>query len=729
MQNKINTVIQKKRLRKKLLFLVLPVLFFAFTSEVAHAGVLGWHTVGLAFKALLYGVFEFVGLFTSIAITLFAYVVDPQYISGDSGLLNLQAVYDMWKFVRDFINIFFILGLLFIAFAFVFQIDSYSNSKSIIKLVIAALLVNFSFPIARLIIDLANVPMYFFLQMIVGDNGGTAVALSSSLSASNLDKILLPESLRNTDVSTILAAIVFLFIFNITIFVFAFQFLIRLIALIILVILSPIGFVAGGIPGLKKYGSQWWDNFLKYCFFGPAAIFMLLLATNFFAAISNTSSSSPYGGVSQLASSTSADPGMIASMVLFFIPITMLWFAMGISSKFSVAGASVATKYGKDFAKWAGKKAASPVTTRYQGIKKGVSKGLQKGQLGNWEYRNAKVGFGKYKYNVGRLATGQHWDDRTDDTKAFYAGAISGGTRGIQREKEKAEDRRLHEKMKEFKDDNLSRDALEEKLKKGTDIEKKAAALSLAESKDGIKKRPEVLAAALQAVAGDYEKFEKVLKSADDDAISMKPQQFFDSQVAGMQTLLASKGVTDFAPANKKELDDTMSKIARRQKLVEDAVNKAAASGITGDDLDKAREEAEGKFGLTDRHKAIAETGNKMTIDFGKQIKKTGGDIDKLFEYQSNKPLATMSSDEIAGLYNQHKLTMKDLSQQSALLKNANFQEYAQSNFTLTEVTELTKMVVQNNKNPEVRVQVEGMKNAVDTREKKRRGPTGGSVS
>lgn len=719
-------------MRKKLLFLVLPVLFFAFTSEVAHAGVLGWlaeNTVGLAFKALLYGVFEFVGLFTSIAITLFAYVVDPQYISGDSGLLNLQAVYDMWKFVRDFINIFFILGLLFIAFAFVFQIDSYSNSKSIIKLVIAALLVNFSFPIARLIIDLANVPMYFFLQMIVGDNGGTAVALSSSLSASNLDKILLPESLRNTDVSTILAAIVFLFIFNITIFVFAFQFLIRLIALIILVILSPIGFVAGGIPGLKKYGSQWWDNFLKYCFFGPAAIFMLLLATNFFAAISNTSSSSPYGGVSQLASSTSADPGMIASMVLFFIPITMLWFAMGISSKFSVAGASVATKYGKDFAKWAGKKAASPVTTRYQGIKKGVSKGLQKGQLGNWEYRNAKVGFGKYKYNVGRLATGQHWDDRTDDTKAFYAGAISGGTRGIQREKEKAEDRRLHEKMKEFKDDNLSRDALEEKLKKGTDIEKKAAALSLAESKDGIKKRPEVLAAALQAVAGDYEKFEKVLKSADDDAISMKPQQFFDSQVAGMQTLLASKGVTDFAPANKKELDDTMSKIARRQKLVEDAVNKAAASGITGDDLDKAREEAEGKFGLTDRHKAIAETGNKMTIDFGKQIKKTGGDIDKLFEYQSNKPLATMSSDEIAGLYNQHKLTMKDLSQQSALLKNANFQEYAQSNFTLTEVTELTKMVVQNNKNPEVRVQVEGMKNAVDTREKKRRGPTGGSVS
>ena len=517
MQNKINTVIQRKRLRKKLLFLVLPVLFFAFTGEVAHAGsVLGWlaeNTVGLAFKALLYGVFEFVGLFTSIAVTLFAYVVDPQYISGDSGLLNLQAVYDMWKFVRDFINIFFILGLLFIAFAFVFQIDSYSNSKSIIKLVIAALLVNFSFPIARLIIDLANIPMYFFLQMIVGDNGGTAVALSSSLSASNLDQILLPNSLRNTDVSTILAAIVFLFIFNITIFVFAFQFLIRLIALIILVILSPIGFVAGGIPGLKKYGSQWWDNFLKYCFFGPAAIFMLLLATNFFAAISSTSSGSPYGGVSKLASSTSADSGMIASMVLFFIPITMLWFAMGISSKFSIAGASVATKYGKDFAKWAGKKAASPVTTRYQGIKKGVSKGLQKGNLLGFKY-GEKIPGGKY-------ITGQYLDDRKAQTEAFYAVAISGGSKGIKNEREKALRKQVEAKIKENKENSVSWSQMLQDLNSQDGVTRQAAAVGLADS-GGIQSTA-VMYKAMDAIKDskgnfDPEYFSKIVDKAKGDS-------------------------------------------------------------------------------------------------------------------------------------------------------------------------------------------------------------------
>lgn len=356
MQNKIHAIIQRVGFNKKLFFIVFPVVFFIFYPEGAHAAS-AWewvsNPVGQAFKGLLYAIFVVVGWFTSVAITMFAYVVDPQNISGPKGMLNLQAVYDMWKFVRDFINIFFILGLLFIAFAFVFQIKEYSEPKVIIKLIIAALVVNFSFPLARIIIDLANVPMYFFLQMILGDGANASTALSSSLGASNLQAILLPKE-DSSDVSSLLAAIIFLFIFNITILVLAFQLLIRLIALVILVILSPIGFVASGIPGLKKYGTQWWDNFLKYCFFGPAAIFMLVLATNFFAAISNGDNQNTVGS---LASENSADPGFIASMVLFFVPIVMLWFVIGMAGKFSIAGASIATDYGKKFAKWAGKTA------------------------------------------------------------------------------------------------------------------------------------------------------------------------------------------------------------------------------------------------------------------------------------------------------------------------------------------------------------------------------------
>lgn len=359
----------KKRLRKKLFFSILPLLFLTFTLlevETVHAGAIytfAENTALMPFKLLLYGIFELMGLFVSIGITMFAYVLDPQHISGPNGLLNLQAVYDMWKFVRDIVNIFFILGLLYIAFSFVFQLDSHGNSKAIIKLIMAALLVNFSFPITRVIIDLANVPMYFFLQMILGDGNNAAVALSSSLSASHLDKILLPNAdsvsgwIFDTTITDILVGIIFLFIFGVTILVFAFQFLCRIIGLVILLILSPIGFVANYIPGLKEkgFGKKWWDKFLDYALFGPAAIFMLVLATNFMAAVSGASSGNPYGSLSGLASSSTAEPSLIASIVLFFIPITMLWFAMGVSKNFSIAGADIATKYGQDFSKWAGK--------------------------------------------------------------------------------------------------------------------------------------------------------------------------------------------------------------------------------------------------------------------------------------------------------------------------------------------------------------------------------------
>jgi hypothetical protein len=481
MQNKISTILEKKPLRKKLLFLLLPLLLLSggfFGTEVAYAvgvgDVTGWffdNTVVAAFKYLLYSILWLLSWFTAAAVALFAYAVDPQNMSGPTGLLNLQATYDMWKFVRDFINIFFILGLLFIAFAFVFQIESYSNSKAIIKLIIAALLVNFSFPIARIIIDLANVPMYFFLQMILGDGDNASVALSSALGSSALVNVLVPTSPTDADVSTLLAAIIFLFIFTITILVLAMQLMIRLIALVLLIILSPIGFVASGIPGMKKYGTSWWDNFLKYTFVGPAVIFMLVIATNFFAAIS---SGDQFNSLKNVASSTAgSNPGFIASMAMFFIPIAMLWFTMGLSSKLSIAGASVATKYGQDFAKLIGKKAASPVTTRYQGIKKGVGKGLDKGNIFGVKYGNTKL---------GKYATGKYWDDKAANTEAFYAGGISGGSKGVKNEQDKARRKRVEAKIKDNKESAVSWSQMIQDLDSTDEVTKQAASLGLAES-------------------------------------------------------------------------------------------------------------------------------------------------------------------------------------------------------------------------------------------------------
>ena len=55
------------------------------------------------------------------AIGLFGFAINADLISGPTGLLNQLVIYELWKFIRDFCNIFFILMLLIGAFRWYFS--------------------------------------------------------------------------------------------------------------------------------------------------------------------------------------------------------------------------------------------------------------------------------------------------------------------------------------------------------------------------------------------------------------------------------------------------------------------------------------------------------------------------------------------------------------------------------------------------------------------------------
>ncbi|MFZ2187346.1 MAG: hypothetical protein WAV46_01835 [Candidatus Moraniibacteriota bacterium] len=306
------------------------------------------------------------GWIASLAISIFEWAIDPNDVNM---LFNNAGVYESWKFVRDFFNLFFILVLLYIAFTVVFQIQK-DFKKALLSLVLAALFVNFSFPISRVLIDVTNVPMYFFVNQMGGRNAaeGTGV-FGGALTASHIKGILVPggetEGTVDTDsvgVARLLMAIVFIFLFSITLLVLSIMFVIRLVALVVLVMFSSVGFVASIIPGMEQYSKMWWDNFWKYAIFGPAAMLMLLIATRFFAAIGDESGQLMMS--MQKISGNIATPGettFFASMALFTIPIIMLWMAMALAQKMSIAGASSVVGMGQKFSKWAGKAALAPV--------------------------------------------------------------------------------------------------------------------------------------------------------------------------------------------------------------------------------------------------------------------------------------------------------------------------------------------------------------------------------
>lgn len=485
--------------------------FWGFSAAADAAG----SAVSNVFKGLLLGIFLAIGSLTSVAITMFEWAIKPENISGPSGLLNSSSVYDMWKFVRDFFNLFFILTLLYTAFTIVFQVAK-DYKKTLLSLVLAALFVNFSFPITRVLIDVTNVPMYYFINEIAASNQKGGGALGSILSASQLKGILIPgaenggtslSNLPNITVSRLLLAIVFIFIFTVSLLVLAVMFVVRLVALVMLLIFSSVGFAASVIPGMESYGSKWWDNLSKYALFGPAAALMLFISTRFFQEIAKNDTSNQFFQ-SGLSSSTTNDVGFIASMAMFAIPIIMLWMAIGMASSMSIVGAGAVVGLGQSVIKGAGKRLYNNPVGR--GLYGGAKKVGTEGKIGGFDYGKRLPG--------GKFLTGKYWA-APSDMEATIKGGMAGGWGGGAKERAKLQRQAINEQVKKNKEDQVSDSTHIQTLSSTSSsaFDKEAAALSLAESK-GIR-NAETLALAINAVGDNQDAVLKILDSAKPEAM------------------------------------------------------------------------------------------------------------------------------------------------------------------------------------------------------------------
>jgi hypothetical protein len=277
--------------------------------------------------------------------------------------MNLDSIEKGWKMVRDFLNLFFILILLFSAFCTIFQVTKYHIKTILLNLVIMALLVNFSFPISRAIIDAGNIPMYYFFQNIRGNIGNSvSKTLWNNANGNNagLQKMLLPKINNFDEVNgagdqtfSLIAAIIFLFIFGLTLLVIAVLFVIRMIALAILVIFSPVGFVAAIFPGFSKYSSSWWEQLFKQSFFGTVMAFMVYISLLIMEG-------SQKSVIKAMAEASTSDAGIFGTVVVggvtLVIPIVLLWIGILSAQKMGAFGADAVVGRATKVAKWAGKK-------------------------------------------------------------------------------------------------------------------------------------------------------------------------------------------------------------------------------------------------------------------------------------------------------------------------------------------------------------------------------------
>lgn len=439
--------------------------------------------LGSVIRGLLIAVLYLVGLLLQVADTLFGWILN---IDNFKRVVDSPTIYVIWKQVRDLLNIAFILVLLYSAFCTILQIEKYSYKKLLLNLVIMALLVNFSFPITRFIIDTSNVLMYTITQTLLGTYASSTLGVISG--NTGIGQIMHPA--EGATITFLIAAIIFSFILAITLLAVGILLVIRMIALALLIIFSPLAFVSTILSDTGGYSTKWWDNLFKYSFFGPIMIFVIYIATQMMGAMS--SSQIDFAAMAQ---KDTISPQTIGIMAYFAMPIVLLWMGIGMAASMSGAAGSAVMSGAQKFMKGAGKKFSG-----FNAIKKQYD--AFAGARKKREEAKAKNRFGG---KVGDFA------NKAQDTVIAGIPGVGGAAKKRLAELEK---KKIQEIRDEWKKNGGATDVeIADSLNNHDSAKRKAAAMEAAE-KNGFTGLPQYKQA-LNAIKGDpvYEKlFESKIK-------------------------------------------------------------------------------------------------------------------------------------------------------------------------------------------------------------------------
>lgn len=203
-------------------------------------------------------------------------------LAAFNNFINFLPVIQGWTIIRDVVNMSFVIILLMIAISTILGIEAYSYRRLLPRLVLMAVLINFSRTIAGLLIDAGQVVMLTFVNAFSAAAGGNfinALHINDLLSIANAGILSLDVTPITIFSSYILAAVAITVTF-IVMLVFAGILLFRILSLWFLIVLSPLAFALGAWPsgGVSKYYGQWWDEFTKNIICPTVLSFFLWLA-------------------------------------------------------------------------------------------------------------------------------------------------------------------------------------------------------------------------------------------------------------------------------------------------------------------------------------------------------------------------------------------------------------------------------------------------------------------
>lgn len=198
------------------------------------------------------------------------------FVAGYNKFINSSAVTNGWVIARDVANMFFVVIMLVIAFATILQIESYNYKKWLPKLILMAILINFSKTICGILIDVAQVVMLTFVNSFKDIAAGN---LTDMLGIKDWQSLKDIETVSKWEVTAAyILAVIYVVIALITIAAMVGMLVMRIIMIWVYVVLSPFAYLMSAFPGGQKYASQWWGDFTKNLIVGPVLAFFIWLS-------------------------------------------------------------------------------------------------------------------------------------------------------------------------------------------------------------------------------------------------------------------------------------------------------------------------------------------------------------------------------------------------------------------------------------------------------------------
>jgi len=365
-------------------------------------------------------------------------------IASYQHFIDSQAVILGWVIVRDICNMFFVVVLMIIAFGTILHLENYNYKKWLPKLILMAVLINFSKTICGLLIDITQVAMLTFVNAFKDIGGGNATEMLG------IAKIVtLSQTDNNTGFFTVVGAyilgMIYLIVAIIVIGTMLMMLVMRLVMIWIYVVLSPAAYLLAAFPGGQKYASQWWSEFIKNIVVGPVLAFFIWLSLAALGAGSSFVNTIDAGDVSQANSNAStynnqilnsSESGKLTSkssfagtqastpsaLIQFVVAIGMLVGGLMISQQIGGAAGSMAGK---------GMSALQKGQAFAGGLATGAAKWTAKRPLSvaSWANDRFLQGKGIMDLNLSRVKKG--WDTRSEEKKQqrYTQGKIKAGQR------------------------------------------------------------------------------------------------------------------------------------------------------------------------------------------------------------------------------------------------------------------------------------------------------------